>query len=92
MKVMKTKNAETLRDLSERDFNEFTQKGDDFFKIELLRPARIWYNKALSLKQDNERVKNQIAECDRMLAYETKIVRILILIASVLIAGILILK
>lgn len=92
MKVMKTKNAETLRDLSERDFNEFTQKGDDFFKIELLRPARIWYNKALSLKQDNERVKNQIAECDRMLAYETKIVRILILIVSVLIAGIFILK
>ena len=89
---METPNAEIFIDSTERDFREFIRKGDDFFKIELLRQARSWYKKALLLNVDNNKAKAQIDECNRLLAYESRVVRILLVIASVLIAGILILK
>jgi hypothetical protein len=92
IKVMETHNAEIIIDSTERDFREFIRKGDDFFKIELLRQARSWYKKALLLNVDNHKVEVQIDECNRLLAYENRIVRIILVIASVLIAGILILK
>lgn len=63
--------------VAERNFMDFMQHGDDFFKIELLRPAKIWYNKALELNLDTGKVKQRIAECDRLLAFERKVVRIL---------------
>ena len=70
--------------MNERDFVEFMQRGDDFLKIELLRPAKSWYLKALGLNNENQNVKTKIAECDRMLAFERKVTRILLAIASVL--------
>jgi len=73
--------------INERNFKEFVQRGDDFFKIELLRPAKVWYKKAAELNIEAEMVNNKIAECDRLLFYERKIVRILIAITSLLILG-----
>jgi hypothetical protein len=81
---MEHNNSETLMSPQERDFIEFIQRGDDFYKIELLRQAKAWYNKALSLNYENEKVKSRISECERLLTYESKVVYILISVASVL--------
>jgi len=70
---------------TERDFEDAMQHGDDFFKIELLRQAKKWYLKALDLNLETDRVKHQIAECDKLIAYERKIVSILGVIASVIV-------
>jgi hypothetical protein len=69
----------------EVEFMDMMQHADDFFKIELLRQAKNWYTKALSLNMETEKVKHQIAECDRLLKYENKIVKIVIAIAVVLV-------
>jgi hypothetical protein len=66
----------------ERDFNEFKLRGDDFFKIELLRPAKSWYQKALWLNPEAGEVKNRIEECNRLLKFETKVVWILLGVAT----------
>jgi hypothetical protein len=79
---MSSDNLETMNSTTLRDFKEFMQKGDDFFKIELLRPAKIWYNKALSLNIQTDKVKPQIEECDRLLSFENKVVRLILAIAS----------
>lgn len=70
---------------TERDFQEFMQQGDDFFKIELLRPARNCYRKALELNVDAEMVFHKIAECDSLLAYENKVISILAAVAAMLV-------
>lgn len=79
---MSNYNLETMESTTLRDFKEFMQKGDDFFKIELLRPAKAWYSKALSLNIQPDLVKSKINECDRLLAFEIKVVKILLAIAS----------
>ena len=79
---MSNNNLETMESTTLRDFKEFMQKGDDFFKIELLRPAKIWYSKALSLNIQTDLVKSKINECDRLLAFEIKMVKIILAIAS----------
>ncbi len=66
----------------DREFNEFKLRGDDFFRIELLRQAKSWYQKALLLNPGAREVKNLIDECDRQLKYETKVVWILLGIAA----------
>jgi uncharacterized UPF0160 family protein len=75
--------SESSTNITERDFVEYMQRGDDFFKIELLRQAKSWYNKALQLKPETDRVKYQIAECDKMLAFENKVVKIVCVLAGV---------
>ncbi|MDO9255181.1 MAG: hypothetical protein Q7U54_06685 [Bacteroidales bacterium] len=65
------------------DFAEFMQRGDDFFKIQLLRQALTWYNKALSLDSEDKKVKSHISECERLIAFENKVVYTLISVASV---------
>ncbi|PKP01197.1 MAG: hypothetical protein CVU14_05695 [Bacteroidetes bacterium HGW-Bacteroidetes-9] len=70
---------------AERDFLEIMQQGDDFFKIELLRPARNCYRKALEQNIDTEKVFHKIAECDRLMAFENKVIIILAIVASLLI-------
>lgn len=70
---------------AERAFLDRMQHGDDFLKIELLRPAKKWYQKALELNIEPEKVKQKIAECDRLLAFEIKVIKILAAIAAVLI-------
>ena len=67
------------------DFMECMQRGDDFMKVELLRPAKSWYQKALELNQDSEEAKLRITECENLLAFENKVVGILCAIAALLI-------
>jgi len=42
-----------------------------------LRPARIYYERALELKPGEEKLMQRIVECDRMLAFERKVIWIL---------------
>jgi len=66
---------------AEREYHDFMQHANDLFKIELLRPAKSWYKKALDLNIENEKVKQQIAECDRLLAFEKKMIWIVVAVA-----------
>ena len=68
----------------EREFIDYMQHGDDFFKIELWRPARSWYKKALALNIETEKVKHKIAECDRKQAFEVKVIWTLVVIAALI--------
>ena len=81
---MKQEILDSKTDAAESSFNEFMQRGDDFYKIELLRQAITWYQKAFDINNENETVISRITECKRLLAYETKVVYILLSIASVM--------
>ncbi len=76
---------------AERDFRDLIQHGDDFFKIEIFRAAKSWYLKALEMNIEPDQVKHKIAECDRLLAFEMKVFKILGIIAAVLVVVYLIL-
>ncbi len=77
---------------AEREFEDLMQRGDDFLKIELLRPAKSWYQKALKLNIETEKVKRKIAVCNEMLVFEIKVIRILVAIAAGVILAILFLN
>ena len=81
---MEVLSSETKLSCAENEFIDYMQHGDDFFKIELWRPARAWYNKALALNIDAERVMDKIAECDRMQAFEVKVIWRLVSIAIII--------
>jgi hypothetical protein len=68
---------------AERNFVELVQRGDDFYKIELLRHAKSWYKKALELNMETEKINQKIEDCNKKLASERKITFILIAIAIV---------
>ena len=61
--------------------------GDNFFRIELLRPAKSYYKKALELNFETEKVQHKIEECDRLLAFEVKVIWILVGIACSLLVA-----
>jgi hypothetical protein len=73
--------TETTLGPAEREFMDMMQHGDDFFKIELLRHARSCYKKALELNMEPEKVKQKIAECNKLLKMEQKVILILVAIA-----------
>jgi hypothetical protein len=82
---MKNPSLETASIPAQREFMDLMQHGDDFFKIELWRPAKNWYKKALDLNIESERVAQKIAECDKSLIFEVKVIRILASIAAVVV-------
>jgi hypothetical protein len=71
--------------IAERDLHDCMQHGDDFFKIELLRQAKKWYTKALEFNMESDTIKQRIAECDKMLAFERKVTGILVVVALVVV-------
>jgi hypothetical protein len=77
--------SETSLSPAEREFMDLMQHGDDFLKIELLRPAKSWYQKALKLNIETGKVEQKIIQCDEMLAFEIKVIRILTAIAALLV-------
>ena len=79
---MRHNNSESLTDKAKNNFEEYMQRGDDFFKIELLRQAKNWYEKALALNVENDNVKSRIFECKRLLAFESRVTFILVSIVS----------
>ena len=76
---------ETKMNPAERKFFDYMQHGDDFCKIELWRPAKNWYKKALELNIESENILQKIADCDKSIANEVKIIWRLVAIAVVLI-------
>lgn len=76
---------ETTMTPAERKFLDYMQHGDDFCKIELWRPAKNWYKKALELNIESENILQKIADCDKSIANEVKIIWRLVAIAVVLI-------
>jgi len=70
---------------AEIEYLDLIKRGDDFLKIQLLRPAKSWYQKALKLNIEPEKVRQKIAECDNQLAFERKVIRILIVVFAVLV-------
>jgi hypothetical protein len=83
--IMENNNSESTLNSAESSFIDFVKRGDDYYKIELLRQAKAWYGKALKIYPDNEMVKSRISECIRKLAFENKVVYILISIVSALV-------
>ncbi len=79
---MTKKTADLITDSAVQEFRDLMNHGDDFFKIELLRPAQKCYKRALEFNIDPEKVKQKIVECDRLLTYEKKVVWILSAIAA----------
>lgn len=77
--------SETTMSHTETVFMDLMRHGDDFLKIELFRPAKAWYKKALELNIQTENVKQKIAECDRLLAYEVKVIKIIAVVASLIV-------
>jgi len=62
---------------AERKLMYLVEHGDDFMKIELLRPALHFYERALELNPGNPEIKRKIAECKRLLAIESTVIWIL---------------
>ena len=69
----------------ERKLVDLKDHADDFFKIELLRPARSYYERALELKPGDDWLKQRIAECDRMLKFERRVIWILVSLAAAIV-------
>jgi hypothetical protein len=80
---MTHKTAEIVMDSKAQEFQDLIEHGDDFLKIELLRPAKKYYKKALELNIEPEKIRQKIEECDRLLNFEKRVVRILFVIAVV---------
>jgi hypothetical protein len=80
--------SETNLSRAELEFMDLMQHGDDFLKIELLRPAKSWYQKALALNLKTELVRKKIEECDRLIVFENRVIRILVAIAAVIILAV----
>jgi hypothetical protein len=82
---MEPNDSDRMLNAAELEFMDYMQHGDDFLKIELLRPAVSWYKKALKLNIDNVKVQERIAKCEKMLDYERRVAIILGIIAIALI-------
>jgi len=74
---------------ADRHLADMLRQADDFFKIELLRPARSYYEKALLVDPANKKIQHQISECDRLLAFERKVIWILLAVTAVLVVAVL---
>ena len=69
---------------TEIQFRELIRMGDDFFKIELLRQAKNCYQKALLLNIETDSVKLKLEECEKLLAFENKVVLSLLTLSVVI--------
>jgi len=79
---MEHNNSKSQVSSAESNFRDLINQGNDFYRIELLRQARNRYIKALELNIETDMVRYRIAECDRLLAFENKVVYILLSIAT----------
>jgi hypothetical protein len=69
----------------EIEFRDVMQHADDFLKIELLRPAKNRYQKALSYNIEVDKVEQKIAECNRLISFEQKIIWVVVALAAVIV-------
>ncbi len=75
--------SETTSGPAERKLIYLIEHGDDFMKIELLRPAIHYYERALELNPGNPEIVGKIAECKRLLAVESTVIWILAAIGAI---------
>lgn len=68
---------------AEKKFRELIQMGDDFYKIEIYRSAVKQYKLATTLEVDKDLANLKVAECERLLSKERKVIYILLSIAAV---------
>jgi len=83
---------ETPTNQADRHLADLLRQADDFFKIELLRPARSYYEKALLFDPSSKKIQHQISECDRLLAFERKVIWILLAVTAVIVGVVLLVK
>jgi hypothetical protein len=69
----------------EKDFHHQMERGEDFIRIEVYRHALIHFKMALNFGLDDEKVKERIAFCEKMLKKETRILVTLVCIAVVIV-------
>ena len=74
---------------AESELMDLLQHGDDFLKIELLRPAKSYYERALRLHPDDTKIKEKIEECDKLIAFEKTVITVLVIVAAVIAAALL---
>ena len=84
--------SETTLTREEQKLAELFRQADDYFKIELLRPAKTYYERALALDPNNTKAKQRITECEQLLAYEKKIMWILVGVTAVLVGAYLLIR
>jgi hypothetical protein len=84
---MQHSTLETTEASSDRKLNEMMQQADDFFKIEILRPAKTYYERALAMDPKNSKAMHRITECNRMLAFEMKVIWSLLGLAVILVGA-----
>ena len=77
--------SETTSSPAERKLMDLIEHGDDFLKIELLRPALSYYRRALELNPGNKEIERKITECERLVVIEKRAMWILAAIAAVII-------
>lgn len=70
---------------AQRKFLDLMNHGDDLLKIELLRPAKTWYKRALEMHMETDKVMRKIAECDRLIRFEQKVIAILAAVAAIIV-------
>jgi hypothetical protein len=70
----------------EKKFRELMQVGDDFIKIEIYRSAVKNYREAAKLGIDDSLASQKVAECERLLNRERRVIYIVIAIAVVVVA------
>ncbi len=69
----------------EKKFNECMTNGDNYFKIEIYRLAKEWYNRALETGINKNVVETKLQELNKKIASERKTIFILLGIAAVII-------
>lgn len=84
--------SEQRMDPRDQQLMGLLQNGDDFLKIELLRPAKSYYERALKLDPENKTIEKKIQECNKMLAFERKVMGILVAVAALILLTLLLLK
>ncbi|MCK9411565.1 MAG: hypothetical protein M0Q53_04635 [Prolixibacteraceae bacterium] len=89
---MQHSTTETPLTPADHKLTEMMQQADDFFKIEILRPAKTYYERALALDPKNTKAKHRITECNKMLAFEMKVIWSLLALAAVLAGAYLLLR
>jgi hypothetical protein len=74
---------------AENELMDLLQHGDDFLKIELLRPAKSYYERALHLSPGDKMILEKIAECDLLIAFEKKVITVLVIVTAIIVAALL---
>lgn len=79
--------VETNENLSpvEKQFRELMHRGDDFFKIEILRNAIKYYKQAAKLGVNDELAREKVKECERLLNKERRVIYVIASIAVIVV-------